>query len=287
MKFLLSLFLSLLTFLPSFAQIKITTTIKPLADISKEIVKEKGDITYIIPPNVSVHFYEYKVSDIKEVFHSDIFVFIGSGEPNIDNLVKNAKGKKIKVIGLKNLHRITSFEFSHEHHHSGEKVHPAVWLDPYNGYVIAEAVYKIASEIDPENKDFYKKNLEIFKRKVEKVLKEGKEKIASLKDRYFISYHYAWPYFTEAFGFIYLDVIELGHEREPTLKHLLEIIKKIKKYNIKSIFAAKQFYNPRYGELIRKQTGVDIVFLDPFGENKDYIDMLLFNINKVYQHLRK
>ena len=198
---LLSILLFFILFSFSFAQIKITATIKPLADIAKEIVREKGTVKYIIPPNVSIHFYEYKISDIKAIYDSDIFVFIGIGEPNIKNLEKNATKEKINVSQLKELHKIKHFEFE-EHHHKhknhNEEIHPAVWLDPYNGKIIAKAIYEKLISLDPENKDFYKKNLDIFIQKVDKVFAYGKEKFSQLEKKYFISYHYTWPYFVKA-----------------------------------------------------------------------------------------
>ncbi len=279
------IFLLLILFNLSFAQIKIVTTIKPLADIAKEIVKDKASVSYIIPPNVSVHIYEYKISDIKKVFESDLFIFLGSGEPNIENLKKTARKEKIEVTKLKYLHKITSFEFGEEHHgsHQHNMVHPAVWLDPYNGKVIAEAIYNKLLKLDEKNKKFYERNLIEFEKKVDDIYTYGKNLFSKIKNRYFISYHYAWPYFTKAFNLIYLDVVELGHGREPTPKHLIKLIKEIKEYKIKNLFAAKQFYNPKYGNLLKKETKINIVFLDPFDENKNYIQMLKFNIDKVYK----
>ena len=271
-------------------QLKIVTTVKPLADIAREIVREKGKVSYIIPPNVSVHIYEYKINDIKKVYQSDLFIFIGVGEPDINNLQKNAKKEKINVSEIKNLHKIKEFEFGekHEHHfHEEGVIHPALWLDPYNGKVIAESIYKKVSKLDPDNERYYRENLVNFEKRLDNFYKKSKDKISQLKNRYFISYHYAWPYFVKAFNLIYLDVIELGHGREPTPKHIAELIKKIKKFSVKSIFAAKQFYNKRYGELIKRMTGVKVVFLDPFGEKKDYIQMLDYNVKKVFKALKE
>ena len=280
----LLLFLAIFNF--SFAQLNIVTTIKPLADIAHSIAGDKASISYIIPTNVSIHIYEYKISDIKKVYKSDLFIFLGSGEPNIESLEKTAKKEKLEVLSIKNLHKISSFEFKkeenhHQHHHGN--IHPAVWLDPYNGKVIAEAIYSKLVNLDKKNKDFYKKNLIKFEKEIDNLYSYGKKLLGTLKNRYFISYHYAWPYFTKAFNLIYLDVVELGHGREPTPKHLINLVKEIKKYKIKNLFAAKQFYNSKYGNLLKDQTGINIIFLDPFGENKDYIQMLKFNIDTIYK----
>ncbi len=264
----------------------IVTTVKPLSDIVRSIGGDKVKVKYIIPPDVSLHFYEYKSSDIKAVFKADLFIYIGSGEPNIDGILRNVRKEAVNISKVKGIYTIDHFDFTddHEDHHS--EIHPALWLHPLNGIKIGEFVYKKLCEIDSKNKDYYRKRYEKFRHDLERLYIEWKNKFKKVKNRYFISYHFTWPYFTQAFDLIYLDVVEIGHGREPTPKHILEIIKKIKKYKIRSIFAARQFYNEKYGRLIKENTNVKIVFLDPFGTDKDYIQMMRYNIEKVYRSLR-
>ncbi len=286
LKFLL-LFLSFINI--SFA-LNIVATIKPLADISKEVVKDKGEVNYIIPPNVSIHLYEYKISDIKKVAKADLFLYIGTGEPNINNLLKIAKRKALlPVSSIGRIFLIKEFEFEQHHQHEKheeEAFHPALWLDPYNAKVIAKEIYIRVSKLDPENKEFYKKNYEHFAKKCDELIKYGKQKFSQLKKKDFISYHYAWPYFTKRFGLNYAAVIELGHGREPSIKHILKIIKLIKAKKISSIFAARQFYNPKFTNLIKKEANINVVILDPFGINMNYIKMIKLNIDKVYEGLK-
>lgn len=101
---LLYLFLSI--FIISFsikAQIVITTTVKPIADIVKEVGGEKITVNYIIPPNLNFHIYELKTSDIKKINDSDLFIYIGYGEPNIQSIVKNLpKENPLRLQPLKN-----------------------------------------------------------------------------------------------------------------------------------------------------------------------------------------
>ncbi len=270
--------------------LEIVTTIKPLADISKEVVKSKANVSYIIPPNVSIHLYEYKISDIKKVAKADLFLYIGSGEPNINNLIEIAKRKALlPVSSIDGIFLIKKFEFEKHNHHNedeNEAFHPALWLDPYNAKVIAKEIYIKVSKLDPENKEFYKKNYESFAKNCDELIKYGKQKFSQLKQKDFISYHYTWPYFTNRFGLNYAEVIELGHGREPSIKHILKIIKLIKTKKISSIFAARQFYNPKFTNLIKKEANINVVILDPFGINMDYIKMMKLNIDKVYEGLR-
>ncbi len=270
----------------------IVTTIKPLADIINEITGERAEVYYLIPPDRSIHFYEFKASDIKKLYNSDIFVYIGSGEPNIDGLLSNVKNKKIKISEIDNIKLIYKFEFLHtdhedHHHHSGkENFHPLFYLDPENSKIFAEYITKEIIKLDKSGKNYYLKRKQKFISRLAEFTDKWRKKIKSLDNKNFISYHYSWPYLTKSFGLNYIDVIELGHGREPTPKHLLEVIKKIKKYKIKTVFSAKQFYNRKYLDILSKETGVKIVLLDPFGINMDFFGMMEFNLKNIFTNLK-
>ncbi|MEZ0323620.1 MAG: metal ABC transporter substrate-binding protein [Hydrogenothermaceae bacterium] len=279
MRFFISFILLLTIVLHSYGQIKIATTVKPLADIVKEISKDKVEVYYIIPPNINFHIYEYKTSDIKKVSESDLFIYIGSGEPNITGIVKNIpKDKALKVSSLKGL--VLLREEDHP-----DEIHPALWLDPMNAKVIAKFITDYLSKKDPVNRDFYLKNYQKFSQKIDNLISYGNEKLSKLKNKNFVSYHYEFPYFVNRFKLIYLTEIEMGHGREPTPKHIFEVIQKIKLNNVKTIFTSKQFYNKKVIDLIVSKTQVKVVFLDSQGENPTYIDMMRYNIDKVYEGL--
>lgn len=262
----------------SFAEVKIATTIKPLADIVKEVGKDKVNVSFIIPSNVNFHNYEYKPIDIKKVYESDLFIFIGYGEPNITSLTKNLKKDKLmQITNLKGM--ILLKEEDHD------EVHPAVWLDPENAKVIAKAIMNFLIYKDRQNAQFYKANYLEFEKKVNEILNYGKTKLSSVKNKNFVSYHYEFPYFVKRFNLVYLAEIEMGHGREPTPKHLLEVIQKIKKYNVKAIFTSRQFLNLKTANIVISQTGAKVIFLDSMGETGNYLDMMRYNINKVYDGL--
>ncbi|MBK3331490.1 zinc ABC transporter substrate-binding protein [Persephonella atlantica] len=260
----------------SYGKPVIYTTVKPIADIILEITG--SNVHYIIPPGVSPHIYEIKFSSLKGIYNADLFVYIGSGEPHMKGLLQSIpEEKKVRLLNLKGLHIIED----EDHHHK----HPAIWLDPENAITIAKHIEKKLEKIDPKNREEYRRRLDTFVRRVKEIKNYGIEKFKKLKNRKFISYHYAWPYFTQAFHLEYAGVIEMGHGREPTPGHIMSIINTIKKYRIKTIFASKQFYNKKYISLIKNSVDVKVVFLDPFGIDRKYIDMMRYNIDMVYKGL--
>ncbi|NPA17171.1 MAG: zinc ABC transporter substrate-binding protein [Aquificae bacterium] len=266
----------------SYGQVNVYTTVKPIADIVSAITGSK--VEYLIPPGVSPHIYELKASDLKKAYRSDLFIYIGTGEPRLTGLIESLPPeRRIRIIDIRGLKLLGEEE---EHHHDHEHhVHPALWLDPDNAVVIARYIENRLEKIDPENANTYRDNLRTFVRKTENIKNYGLKKFSGLKNKKFISYHYAWPYFTRAFGLEYAGVVEMGHGREPTPRHLLHLIKLIKRENIRAVFAAVQFYNSKYGELLKREAGVEIIFLDPFGIKMDYIQMMKYNIDRVYSGL--
>nr|BAU79811.1 putative high-affinity zinc uptake system protein ZnuA [uncultured Aquificaceae bacterium] len=261
-----------------FAQINIITTIKPLSDIAKEIGKEKVNTDFIIPINVNFHLYEYKPQDLKKIYNADLFIFIGEGEPSINSISKSISvNKKLKVIDIKGIYLIKEKDHN--------EVHPAVWLDPENAKVIAKEITNFLIKKDSKNKEYYQKNFQDFIKQCDDVINYGKSKFSGLKNKYFVSYHYEFPYFVNRFGLIYLAEIEMGHGREPTPKHILEVIQKMKRYNVKVIFTSRQFYNPKTVKVLLEQTGSKVIFLDTMGESESYIKMMKFNIDQVYNAL--
>lgn len=278
MRLILLLTALLVLFLPSNAQIKITTTVKPLADIAREVGGEKVVTGYIIPPNANFHTYEIKTEDIKKISSSDLFVYIGYGEPNIVSIVKNLPKEKVFQIT-----KLSGLILIKEEQH--DEIHPALWLDPENSKIIAKFVFEYLSKKDPKNTEFYRQNYTKFLSDVDSLISYGKQKLSTLKNKNFVSYHYEFPYFVNRFGLVYLAEIEMGHGREPTPKHLYEVIQKIKANNIKTVFTSKQFYNKKIMDMIVSKTGVKVIFLDSQGENPSYTGMIKYNIDKVYEGL--
>lgn len=279
MRFVNIMIFFIFTLISKVYAINIITTVKPLADIVREVAGDRASVNYIIPPSINLHIYEYKTKDIKQIMESDLFIFIGSGEPNISSITKNIpKDRQLKVSSIEGLNLIRETDHPDE-------IHPGLWLDPENALVIAKNVLDFLVKKDPKNRDYYLENYKNFNKNIDELIKYGKSKLGNLKNKNFVSQHYEFPYFTKRFGLIYLAELELGHGREPTPKHLISVIQKIKSNNVKTIFTSRQFYNKKLVDLIVSKTGVRVVFLDSQGENESYIKMMRYNIDRTFDGL--
>ena len=75
--------------------------------------------------------------------------------------------------------------------------------------------------------------------------------------------------------------MELAPGREPTPRHLQDIIAAVRRYGIRVIFTEPQL-NPRAAEVIAQEAGVRVLMLDPMGGRppygSDYLKLMRHNL---------
>ncbi len=254
---------------PAFPKdIHVVTTLGFLKDITKEIGKDKVDVVSILKGTENPHTYEAKPKDIVALSRADLFIEIGGGlEGFVDKILKNVRGKKLKVVVLTDGIGLID-------------KNPHIWLDPENGKLIAKKIKDALTLISPSNNEYFKENLDAYIEKIDKVEKIVEKEISSLPDKRVISSLPSFVYFYKRFGIEEMGrVVELpGHE--PSLKKIRDLIVFIKKYKIPYIIT-----NPlvpvKPVNIIKEETGIKEIKLlpllyKPFGVNT-YLDMIKYN----------
>lgn len=84
-------------------------------------------------------------------------------------------------------------------------------------------------------------------------------------------------------------MIEEAPGREPTPRHLQNLVTAIRHSGIKAVFAEPQL-NPRVAEMIAKEAEVKVLLLDPMGGRPpyetDYLQMMRYNLAALDQALQ-
>ena len=116
-------------------------------------------------------------------------------------------------------------------------------------------IYEKVSEIDPDNKDFYKKNLDknldMFKKMDEKFANELKD--VDENKRYFVVSHAAFNYLANDYNLKQVAVTGISPEDEPSAKQLKTIADFVKKHDISTIFFEGKA-TPKVAETLAKST---------------------------------
>ncbi len=146
---LLLLFVNLLSIpLTTYDKIKVVATIEPLALIVRDIGGDRVDVFTIVPAYMDPHVYAPKPEDRILVERADILVCIGREE-----FLGYFEGTPAIKLGWENWSRGMYIPGGNPHY---------VWLFPRNAAIIAEAIYRVLSSIDPDGRDYYAYRLEHF-----------------------------------------------------------------------------------------------------------------------------
>jgi ABC-type Zn uptake system ZnuABC Zn-binding protein ZnuA len=235
----------------------IVTSIKPLYLITKGVVGNYCNISYIVKPYSNPHTFQLKPSDILKFQKADLIILVGDNfESWTDKISKNYQNK---VLILKNtvLHSIIT-------------QNPHFWTDPVYSSYAADLIY---NKLDKKTQDKVRDSYINFKKGL---IQEGKDilKIASeVKNPYFIAVHPAFYYIIKRYGFTVRSLIS-GGESSISSHKIIELIKYVKAHNLKRIFAVEGL-DTRIADPLITSTKLKLIKIDFLANTSDnYLDYL-------------
>ena len=141
----------------------------PITSIAANIGGDRVDIEGIVPEGTNSHTFE-PAPQVAELLSTADVVFVNGlqlEEPTKDLAEQNMKDDAVLVeIGdevLPEEDYIYDFSFPEE----DGKPNPHLWTDPTYAIEYAEVITDTLSEQDPDNADYYEKNLEAFTEKAD------------------------------------------------------------------------------------------------------------------------
>ena len=153
----------------------------------------------------------------------------------------------------------------HGHHHHGG-LDPHIWLSPVLAKIQARNIYSALVKIDPENKDFYKKNLNSFLDELKALDKKIEEILTPYKGKAFMVFHPSWGYFALRYKIEQISIEVNGKEPKPA--QLVELVKEAKLHDIKIVFVAPQF-SQKGAKTISKSINGNVATIDPLDVKWD------------------
>lgn len=264
--------------------IRVAVSILPQAEFVEKVGGDKVIVTVMIPPGASPHTYELTPAQLKEISKARMYAKVGPGNGygiefelewmdkiiklNKEMLVVNcAEGIRFIVPGGAYGEPDVYYEYdeiteAEDKNYRG--IDPHIWLSPENAKVMSENIYKGLAEIDPENMEYYKKNLDDFIAELDKLDNEIMQMFESKKNKVIMVFHPNWTYFTSYYGIRQISIEEEG--KEPAAGHMKDLVDEALKYNIKTIFASPEF-STKSAEALASEIGGSVVLLSPLEKN--------------------
>jgi zinc transport system substrate-binding protein len=294
---------------PPGGKLLVAATIVPLGDFCQQIGRDLVQVQVLIPPGASPHAFEPAPSVMARASQARVFVYIGAGlEPWATKLLRSRGSQNLAVVEAAQGVPLLGLDEQHHHHDSaGAQGHtgkhpdkagahathlagnPHIWLDPVLAQEIAGKIARALIQADPDHRDLYEANCQDFQTKLAALDQEIKQHAQAWRLRDFVSFHPAFTYFARRYGLNEVGVIEAAPGREPTPRHLSNLVAAIRRYGIKVVFAEPQL-NPRVAQVIAQEAGVKVLKLDPIGGpppyGSDYLKLMRYNLAALDEALR-
>ena len=246
----------------------VSVSILPQKYFVDQIAGDLLQVNVLVPPGSSPHNYEVLPSQMKNLSKSKVWLQIGLLTFEDAWKVKFAQINKNLVIvtcseGIKTIAGSDCKEEGHDHEHSGA-FDPHVWLAPAEAKMLARNTLSALKTAFPEHAAIFESNFARFILKVDSLSAQIDKKLAPLKSRNILIFHPALAYYARQFNLKQIP-LELDG-KEPSPRHLKEIVDLAHEQKIHAIFIQKEF-DPAFAQQLSLEIEGKVVIIDPLDYN--------------------
>lgn len=205
---------------------RIVSSINPVYQIAKFISGDEKNNSLLIYSNVSEYNYIVKPADITKISSADVLFYVSDSlESTLATALPQVKGetKIVQLIKSTNISVI-----SYQSRLGREVVDPNIWLSPTNAIGMAAIIADTLSELYPQGKDLYQKNLAQFSSEVLTMDNNNKSILAVVEPRSFVVDLDRFAYFEQYYHIPDLTIIRSRFDEEPTQNYVASINQVIK-----------------------------------------------------------
>ena len=263
----------------------VVVTIEPLAMILAELVGDPGEVVALVPPGASPHTYDLRPSGARMAQTSSALFYV---DDRVDGWAARVSApRKFAVFEMVPEPLKKRAAHAPREEDSRQVYNPHFWTDPLTVLEVLPALAAILDEVDPEGRSIHESMLERFSSDLARLDAEIETTLQPFEGVGIVVFHPSWSYFLERYGIETVAVLEPFPGKEPTPRHLKEVIDTAREKDAKIIITEPQL-PPRPAELVAEAAGLAIVELDPLGGAEDrttYAEWLLGIAQKLREAL--
>jgi zinc/manganese transport system substrate-binding protein len=280
--------------------LSVIATTEDLASIAREVGGDKIKVESLARGYQDPHFVEAKPSFVLKLNKADLLIGVGR-ELEIGwlpPLITQSRNSKIQPGGPGYLDaslncRILEIPSGQITRAMGD-VHPAgnphYWLDPENGKRIAQAIEGKLTALSPDSAAYFSQREDAFEKRVSDGEKRWLGMMAPYKGLDVVTYHRSWPNFAERFGLDVIGYVEPRPGIPPSPSHTLDLIKEMKRLNVK-IVMVEPYFDLKTPNSIARETGAKVLVLPPSvgGEKEitDYIQLFDYDVKLLVDAIKQ
>lgn len=268
---------------------KLVATASMISDIAQNIVGDKFEVTTIVPIGKDPHTYEPTPGDATLVAYADvIFKNDLTFEGWLLKLIENSGTKANVVTVTEGVDVIESLTYANS-------ADPHAWMNASNGIIYAENIKNAMVVYDAANKDFYEKNFEAYRKKLQDLDRYIQEQIKTIPEqqRILITSHDAFQYYGRKYGIRLESILGTSTDAQAQTSDYTKVDKVIRESGVPAVFI-ESTVNPKMLQQLASSNDITIggsLFSDSIGnKNSDapsYLAMLKYNTDVIVKALSR
>lgn len=286
----------------------VVTSFYPMYVAAENVI---GDVEGVTLENLSepqtgcLHDYQLTAADMKLLSKADVFIVNGGGiESFLSDVAESYPDLKIVQAcdGIDLLESAEGTGESHndlssntdadhddhdhsEHSHGDENAH--VWMNLADYQIQVQNICNGLSEADSAHAEQYAKNAQTYQGKVQELQQEAAELASQIASQPVVIFHEAYEYIVQEYGLQLAGEMNLDEERQVSAGEVADILHSIEDNHV-SVVLAEELYGTDMGEMVAKQSGVKVVYLDTLTRGDysadSYLEGMRSNIEQLKRH---
>lgn len=285
----------------------VVTSFYPMYVAAENVI---GDVEGVTLENLSepqtgcLHDYQLTAADMKLLSKADVFIVNGGGiesflsdvaesYPDLKivqacdgiDLLESAEGTGESHNDLSSNEDADHDDHDHsEHSHGDENAH--VWMNLADYQIQVQNICNGLSEADSAHAEQYAKNAQTYQGKVQELQQEAAELASQIASQPVVIFHEAYEYIVQEYGLQLAGEMNLDEERQVSAGEVADILHSIE-YNHVSVVLAEELYGTDMGEMVAKQSGVKVVYLDTLTRGDYSADSYLEGMRSNIEQLKE
>ncbi len=171
-----------------------------------------------------------------------------------------------------------------EHSHGDENAH--AWMNLADYQIQIQNICNGLSEVDSTHAEQYAENAQTYRGKVQELQQEAAELASQIASQPVVIFHEAYEYIVQEYGLQLAGEMNLDEERQVSAGEVADILHSIADNHV-SVVLAEELYGTDMGEMVAKQSGVKVVYLDTLTRGDYSADSYLEGMRSNIEQLKE
>lgn len=285
----------------------VVTSFYPMYVAAENVISDVEGVTLenlSEPQTGCLHDYQLTAADMKLLSKADVFIVNGGGiESFLSDVAESYPDLKIVQAcdGIDLLESAEGTGESHndlssntdadhddhdhsEHSHGDENAH--VWMNLADYQIQVQNICNGLSEADSAHAEQYAQNAQTYQGKVQELQQEAAELASQIASQPVVIFHEAYEYIVQEYGLQLAGEMNLDEERQVSAGEVADILHSIEDNHV-SVVLAEELYGTDMGEMVTKQSGVKVVYLDTLTRGNYSADSYLEGMRSNIEQLKE